>query len=208
MKTFRANKNFTPKSVDSKFNDVVIVLADTDYEIVDTNQAGELLNGIFIKIHFPYIINGVHHKNFHISAEEVAEYGMVQSRLTLKEVKDILDNIDLSGSCVDFKWKWEITEVTGMGYDESVQGHQINGFLINTTFSRPDVVTKIIGVGRGRRMWIEDTASETSVVMTAKICVDLIVTHELMETFRYKNAKILNPHKNVSQLAYPEKLKL
>lgn len=211
MKTFRAHTSFIPESVqNSSVREIpAVVLPKTDYEVIDTNQAF----GIYIKIFTPkpYEIksDGKYVQKIYISPDEIKKFGEISNKLTSVELKKILDNISFASSCVDFNWGWEISEVEGQHWDEKepISKGQIRGFLINTTFQRPDTNTGIIGVGKGRRMWIEETASETSVVMTAWVCVDLIVKHELMESYLYKNAKILNPHKTLEQLAYPDKLK-
>jgi hypothetical protein len=155
-------------------------------------------------------------QHIYISPEEILQYGEVQNKLTLSDVKNILDNISFVESCIDFHWGWEVVEVEGNATVEDyernsleettgyVKINPIRGFLISTTFQRPDINTGIMGTGKGRRMWIEETASETSIVMTAWVCVELIVKHETMEAFKYRNAKLLNPHKNLEQLAYPE----
>lgn len=206
MKTFRSNQNFIPKSC-SEFNQYLII-AHADYEIIDTNHE---LPGTYIKVYETNpIYSGQPLFKIRISPEEILEYGIVQNVLTVPELRNILNNITFAPSCVDFSWGWEITEIEGVGYNNESnpkESVKTRGFLINTTFKRPDTNTGIIGIGKGRRMWIEDTASETSVVMTAWVCIKLIVEHELLESYLYKGAKILNPHKSLGELAYPEKLK-
>lgn len=208
MKTlFRAHKSFIPESVvisNSRETAPVVILPKTDYEIIDTNQAF----GIYIKVISPTIAdtNELVSQKIYISPEEIATYGDVQNKLSISDLKNILDNISFVKSCIDFQWKWEIVEVDGQYWNdiEPYSKGNIKGFLINTTFQRPDINTGIIGTGKGRRMWIEETASETSVVMTAWVCIELIIKHETLESFLYKNAKILNPHKTLEQLAFPE----
>jgi len=208
MKTFRAHTSFIPESVVNSFSreTPAVVLPKTDYEIIDTNQAF----GIYIKIYTSS--KKTTEDNFqkiYISPEEIKKYGEVQQKLTIFDLIGILKKITFAPSCVDFNWNWEVVEVEG-DYWEGIEPYakgKTHGFLINTTFQRPDTNTGISGIGKGRRMWIEDTASETSVVMTAWICIDLIVKHEIMEAIQFKEARILNPHKTLSELAYPEILK-
>ena len=210
MKTFRANKSFIPESVvnsNSRITAPVVVLPKTDYEIVDTNQAF----GIYIKVMSPTVADSkkIVTQQIYISPEEILQYGEVQNKLTLSDVKQILDNISFVKSCIDFNWNWEVVEIDGLSWnnvDNPKESIPVRGFLINTTFQRPDINTGIMGTGKGRRMWIEETASETSIVMTAWVCVELIIKHETLESFLYEKAKILNPHKTLSQLAYPETL--
>lgn len=208
MKTFRAHTSFIPESVvkSSSREIPAVVLPKTDYEAIDTNQAF----GLYIKIQTPHPeelhSDGTYFQKIYISPKEIEQYGEVVNSLTFSEIKKILNNISFADSCVDFNWGWEISEINGQYSDETepISKGDVHGFLINTTFTRPDTNTGVIGVGRGRRMWIEATASETSIVMTAWVCVELIVKHELMENYLYNNIKILNPHKTIQELAYPE----
>ena len=200
MKTFRAKENFTITHEGFPRH----IIANTDYEIVDTNQG----IGFYIKVYEPGNTNETF--NAYLSPKEITLYGIELSELTLKDVNDILNEVTMAPSCVDFKWGWEVTEVRGdctLDGKWSASINKISGFLINTFFTRPDTNTGEMGIGRGRRMWIESTASRTSIVMTAYVCIDLIVRHETLEAFLFQNAKILNPHKTVEQLAYPEVLK-
>ena len=208
MKTFRAHTSFIPDSVANSFvrETPAVILPKTDYEVVDTNQAF----GLYIKIKTPSLKDNTKSivQQIYISPEEISKFGEVQNRLTAKELNEILNNISFAKSCIDFEWGWEVIEIHGQYWDAEnpIAKGELVGFLINTTFKRPDTNTGIVGIGRGRRMWIEATASETSVVMTAWVCVDLIIKHEAMEAFKYENAKILNPHKTLEQLAYPDKM--
>ena len=43
--------------------------------------------------------------------------------------------------------------------------------------------------------------------MTAWLCMELIVRHELMESMLVDGVRILDPHKTLEELAYPKKLK-
>ncbi len=216
MKTFRAHTSFIPDSVANSIirETPAVILPKTDYEIVDTNQAF----GLYIKIQTPSLKDNTKNiiQTIYISPEEIAKFGEVQNKLSIFEIKRILKNISFADSCIDFEWNWEVVGVDGdvwipnenqLSQEGLGRYEKIHGFLINTTFKRPDTNTGIMGIGRGRRMWIEETASETSVVMTAWVCVELIIKHEAMEAFKYKDAKILNPHKTLNELAYPNYLK-
>jgi hypothetical protein len=119
--------------------------------------------------------------------------------LTILDVKEILGNINFAEhSCIDMGWDFE----TVLDY--------INGeehYFIRTSFKRKDINTGEFGTGWGR--WNSTpvaTASETSVVMTAWVCVKLIVEHELLEGFEYHQKKVFNPHKGIDALVYPDKL--
>jgi len=131
--------------------------------------------------------------------------------MKLKEVIKILNNIDFKHSCVDMGWKWKAEEIDGTtSYIDTygkMKKKNRKGFLICCSFQRPDINTGAIGTGYGRWMWVNKDVDETRLIMTATICVDLIVKHEIMEAMLYKKATILNPHKNIKELVYPQKLK-
>lgn len=115
--------------------------------------------------------------------------------LELSDVKEILGNINFAKySCIDMGWDFEVKEVEGF-------------YFIRTSFKRKDINTGEFGTGWGR--WNTAPAvgaSETSIVMTAWICVDQVVRHELLEGFEYKGKKVFNPHKSIDQLVYPDTL--
>lgn len=194
MKIFRALKTFEPQASKMEFHSKdtkKVIWEGTDYEVTTETD-----NGITVK----YYIQKNQWIDLHISIEEIKKYEINNDELTTDKVKDILSKISFLPSCVDFAWGWEVVKVN----DEK---NNIKGFLINTTFRRPDINTGAIGIGKGRRMWIEANATETSIIMTAWVCINLITTHELLESFLVDGAKILNPHKTLEELAYPEHLK-
>lgn len=113
-------------------------------------------------------------------------------------LRAILDEITFAPSCVDMGWDWEIEELRlGSGV--------LRGWLVNTTFRRPDTHTGEIGIGRGRQELVAFGASETAVVKTAWLLAELIVRHELMEAFLYKGVRIFNPHHTVEELSLPSR---
>ena len=93
--------------------------------------------------------------------------------MDIKEAKKILKGISFAPSCLDMGWKFEIKKTAG-------------GFLIRTTFRRPDTHTGKIGTGYGRWMFVHKDAGDRGLVMTAWLCAKLIVEHELMEAFLYR----------------------
>jgi hypothetical protein len=113
--------------------------------------------------------------------------------MNTKEIKKVLKGITFAPSNLDMGWKFQVKEIN-------------EGFLIRTSFKRPDTNTGKIGTGYGRWMFVDKNAGERSIVMTAWVCAELIVKHELLEAFLYKNTRILDPHKSLDELAYPHKL--
>lgn len=108
-----------------------------------------------------------------------------------EDVEKILSNISWKPSNVDMDWKWEVESVN-------------NGHLIRTTFQRPDTHSGEMGTGYGRWMHVPWDVSEDGVVKTAWLCAELIVRHELMEAFLYKDKRIFDPHKSIKDLSYTQ----
>jgi len=110
--------------------------------------------------------------------------------MKLKKIKEILNNISFAPSNLDMGWEWEAKIVE-------------DGCMIRCSFKRPDTNTGKMGTGFGRWMFVEDGYTEKGIIMTAWLCAELIVKHELMEAFFYRKARILDPHKSMEELAYP-----
>ena len=110
--------------------------------------------------------------------------------MDIKEIKKIVKNITFAPSNLDMGWKWQVKETQ-------------DGFLIRTSFKRPDTNTGKMGTGYGRWMFVHKESDDRSIVMTAWVCAEMIVKHELMEAFLYKNVRILDPHKSLIDLAHP-----
>lgn len=104
----------------------------------------------------------------------------------------VLDGITFAPSCLDMGWTWQIETLPGRGW------------LVNTTFRRPDTRTGEIGVGTGRKEFVPIGAAESAVVKTAWLLAELIVRHELMEAFLYRGVRIFDPHRTIAELSLPE----
>lgn len=113
--------------------------------------------------------------------------------MDIKQVRKIIKNISFAPSNLDMGWQWQVKNFQ-------------DGFLIRTSFQRPDTHTGKIGRGFGRFMFVDKNTSEEGLVMTAWICAELIIKHELMECFMYKSVRILDPHKSLQELAFPHEL--
>ena len=105
-----------------------------------------------------------------------------------------LSEISFVNSVVDFKWKFESETVV----DAS---NNIIGWFVLVAFERPDTHTGKIGIGRGRKEFISKGSTESAVVKTCWLLVELVVIHELMEGFRWKDKRIFNPHNSIHALA-------
>ena len=97
---------------------------------------------------------------------------------TEQALRAVLDQITFAPSCVDMGWAWQIEELR-------LADGKLRGWLVNTTFRRPDTHTGEIGIGSGRQELIGFGATESAVVKTAWLLAELIVRHELMEAFLY-----------------------
>jgi hypothetical protein len=82
------------------------------------------------------------------------------------------------------------------------------GWLIRLTFLRPDTLTGKVGRGSGRWEFIERGATESGVVKTCWLLLELLVRHELMEAFHYKEIRLFDPHRTVADLSVPDRRSL
>ncbi len=130
---------------------------------------------------------------------------------TTEQLAAALRRITFVNTVLDFKWQFEYTPVTvhlgGHGDRPEVspspgpQWQSRNGWLVWVSFERPDTLTGNVGRGRGRDEVVWQGASLSGVIKTAWLLVELMVRHELMEGFRFDDARIFNPHNSVLDLA-------
>ena len=69
-------------------------------------------------------------------------------------LRAVLEQITFAPSCVDMGWAWQVEEL------RVADGH-VRGWLVNTTFRRPDTHTGEIGIGSGRQELVGFGASES-----------------------------------------------
>lgn len=115
-----------------------------------------------------------------------------RSIASMTDLMNVLSRITFAPSCVDMGWKWAAEFVDGEGRE---------GWLISTTFQRPDTNTGIIGRGIGRQWFVAKGTTVSGVVKTAFAAAKMILEHELMEAFFYDGARIFDPHNDVESLA-------
>ncbi len=121
---------------------------------------------------------------------------------TTDDLLRVLSEITFKNTVLDFKWQFEFRDVT---IQDSHDGQ--SGWLVWATFERPDSYNGEMGRGRGRDEIIWAGTTVSGVVKTAWLLVELLVRHELMEGFRWRNVRIFNPHHTVEQLASLRKKK-
>lgn len=115
---------------------------------------------------------------------------------TSEELQAVLSKITFGPSCINMGWQWEVQPM----HTPTIPAHAM-GWLINTTFRRPERETGAVGIGRGRQWWIDRGATESSIVKTCFSAAKMIIEHELMEAFHYDGARIFDPHNTVAELA-------
>lgn len=120
---------------------------------------------------------------------------------TIDDVRAVLAGISFAPSNLDMGWTWEVEEL------RAGAGGELKGWLVNTTFQRPDTHTGVVGTGRGRKEFVAVGTGESGVVKTAWLLAELIVRHELMEAFLYRGVRIFDPHHTVDELSLPHRLR-
>jgi len=124
---------------------------------------------------------------------------------TEAQLRAVLDRISFAPSCVNMGWQWQIEELYTATARRAGWSSSLRGWLVNTTFRRPDTHTGEDGFGAGRQELIAFGASESAVVKTCWLLAELIVRHELMEAFLYQGVRIFDPHHSVAELSMPAK---
>ncbi len=115
---------------------------------------------------------------------------------TTEVLNSILNEIKMENTYILRKWWFEVVKCNDLKNE---------GWFVKLAFERPDTETGEMGVGRGRAEFIAFGAWESGVVKTGWLLLELLVWHELAEGFRYKGARIFNPHHTVAELSSLEK---
>lgn len=120
----------------------------------------------------------------------------------IEDIKFILSSISFAPSCVDMGWEWEVTEVLQPDYSR-LQGEEdpLFGYMLRTTFRRPERNTGDIAIGYGRWWFVPHDVTLSGVVKTAYKAAMLILEHELMESFKWQGKRVFDPHNSVEALA-------
>ena len=113
--------------------------------------------------------------------------------LTRDELIETLLEIKMSNTAVfNFRWHFQTHICNDL---------EMPGFFVRVGFERPDTNTGVVGLGYGRWEYIAQGTTISGVVKTAWLLIELVVRHELMEAFRWKDKRIFNPHNSVESLA-------
>jgi hypothetical protein len=117
------------------------------------------------------------------------------------EVMAILEKISHRPSCVDMGWKWEVrfvVDLPELGEPEGVTTG--DGWLIRTTFVRPDTDTGLVETGKGGWHHVPFGSTESAIVKRAFVACMMILEHELREAFEYGGRRVFDPHASVEAL--------
>lgn len=107
-------------------------------------------------------------------------------------LEQVLADIKMVNTVLDFHWRFET-----VGCLDSA----MPGWFVRVAFSRPDTNSGVMGVGYGRWEFVANGTTESGVVKTCWLLVELVIRHELMEGFRWRDKRIFNPHNTVEALA-------
>lgn len=79
---------------------------------------------------------------------------------------------------------------------------ETHGWSVRLTFTRPDTTTGVAGRGAGRWEMIDVGISVTGAIKTCWLLLELLVRHELMESFLVDEIRVFDPHKTLSELQW------
>ena len=106
-------------------------------------------------------------------------------------------SMTLAASCVDMDWGWQVEEVSGPKGDAALP----IAYRLRTTFRRPDRETGEYSTGFGRWWEVPHDVTISGIIKTAFAAAKMILEHELMESFKWRNARVFDPHNTVQELA-------
>lgn len=144
------------------------------------------------------------------------------AKITRDELSNILNGITFgpSGVMLDkMDLRWDVEEVHQQTQDVEAlsiknlavnfESHSIKqlGWRIRFSFVRPDTTTGEMARGHGRWEFVDIETSESTVVKTCWLLLELLVRHELMEAFHYGGVRVFDPHRSIDDLALPKKLR-
>ncbi len=124
-----------------------------------------------------------------VGARQEAACVITLGMRTIEEVKAVLARVSFAPSCVDMGWVWVVQPI----------GNE--GFLICTTFQRPDREDGIVKQGTGGWHHLPVDASNTTIMKRAFVAAKAILEHELMESFLFDGERVFNPHHTIQDLS-------
>jgi hypothetical protein len=115
----------------------------------------------------------------------------------IDDIQTVIGRISFVNTRLDWNWKLKVRPVDA---DKRI------GWFVWAEFDRPDTHTGAMGTGRGRDEIVYPGASESSVMKTCWVLVELLVRHELMEGFRYEGLRVFDPHNTIGDLQLAQKI--
>ena len=104
------------------------------------------------------------------------------------DLKSVIDRVSFVNTRLNWNWSYRFRPLGDVGR------------LVWAEFDRPDTHSGQLGRGRGRDEIVYRGASESSVMKTCWLLVELLVRHELMEGFRYEDLRVFDPHDTIGDL--------
>jgi hypothetical protein len=104
------------------------------------------------------------------------------------DLQTVIDRVTFVNTRLDWNWSYHFRPLGEVGW------------LVWAAFDRPDTHSGAVGRGRGRDEIVYRGASESSVMKTCWLLVELLVRHELMEGFRYEDLRVFDPHNTIGDL--------
>jgi hypothetical protein len=112
---------------------------------------------------------------------------------TIEDLRAMLTRIEIGPPLAKMNWTFECATLA-----------EHEGWLVWTTFDRPDANTGEIGRGRSRKEYVPPLASLSGVVRTCWLLVELTTRHEAMEAFLFNGARVFDPHRPIGTIARSE----
>lgn len=134
------------------------------------------------------------------SADSRREVTLVGRKSRFEWIREVLGAVGFAPSCVDMAWEWELLRIDEVSHCEDAGSSGEHGWLLRTSFQRPDTDTGRPGRGWGRWWHMPPRPSRSAVVKTAWLACRQIVEHELMEAFQLDGVRVFDPHASVDDL--------
>jgi len=107
--------------------------------------------------------------------------------LTKDDLDAVLKRIDVRAPFDDWKWQFHSAVTEG-------------GWLVWASFWRADAVSGSMGNGRSRGELVPAGSTESTVVKTAFLLLEVTIKHEIMEAFHIDHVRLFDPHLSLEQL--------
>jgi hypothetical protein len=120
---------------------------------------------------------------------------------SVEDVMKVVADLDFAPSCVDMGWEFEVEEIFVRADNGFGEAFDPAGYRVRTTFQRPDRESGEMKRGYGRWWEVPLNVSESGVAFTVYAMAELILTHELKESIKWRGARFFDPHHSLRELA-------